>query len=215
VRAGAIAMIVIKSAVLTPDGADVYTFASDANGVITASAPVDNGGANLRNVFWIKGAPAAVDASSCATWTNATSVRVQQGAALRIIRRSSYTRAVTVTKNIYYGATWIINLHVWDSRENPAGRAIGAFDMSDELWPDGEPAPLPWRLCARAVGSTLEFKIWRPNDEPEPAWGDRAHGGAAAVPAGWVQVGKTGLYAGHIPPDGSATFADVTTAALS
>ena len=131
-----------------------------------------------------------------------------------MVKGDGYNRAVTATKNVYFGATWIINLHVWDSRRTPQQRQIGQFDLRPVLWPDGHPAPLPWRLCARAVGSTLDFKVWRLNAEAEPAWGDTSHGGSATVPAKWVKAGKPGAYVGHIPPGGSTTFAGLTTAAL-
>jgi len=214
-KATVVAAIIIKAAVLTPDGSDSYSFSADANGEITATAPASNQGTNLRQVFWIHGAPDFVDGTSCATWTTETSSLLQEGAALRIVEGDGFTRAVTVTKNIYFGATWIINLHVWDSRESPAYSQVGQFDLSDELAPSGERAPFPWRLCARVVGSTLEFKIWRPNDERKPAWGDSSHGGSATVPAGWVQPGEAGLFVGHIPPGGAASFDRIKTFAMS
>jgi hypothetical protein len=210
-----VVMLVIKTAVLTPDGADSYTFSADGNGVVTAAAPASNHGSNLRKVLWIKETAKSLNASSCATWRSETTSAIQQGAALRIVKGDGYTRAVTVSKNIYFGATWIINLHVWDSRKNPAFRQIGQFDLSQTLRPNGTPAPLPWRLCARALGSTLEFKVWRLGVEPEPAWDDVNHGGKATIPAKWVEPGKAGLYVGHIPAGGSATYSHVAMTALS
>jgi len=40
-----------------------------------------------------------------------------------------------VTKNIYFAANWIFNVHVWDTSAPPVGTQIGQFDLSSVFNP--------------------------------------------------------------------------------
>jgi hypothetical protein len=198
-----------NQAVLTPDGPDRYRFVSaPAN---TAVASIDRAGGNLRQIFWPADNPAVPDSESCAVWGAETGPNVQQGAALRITQSGGRTRAITVTKNIFYGATWIFNFHVWDTAQSPAFTQIGATNLYSTLVKAGIVTPLPWNFCARVIGSALEFKVWPVAEPLEPAWGDPTHGGRVILPAGWGAAGKAGWFVGHIQPGNTAVFTNLAT----
>lgn len=206
------APVVVRAAVLTADGTDGYVFDSGA-GAITVSAPPANASGNLRTVFWNSDAVVQRDATSCATWSSESSDLLQQGAALRISEGpNGSVRAITVTKNVFPYGSWIFNIHVWDSS---IGRmqGVASISLQSALSIPGNPPvpqPLPWRVCARAVGSTLRFKAWR-LAEPEPAWRDRRFGRLVALPKDAPAEGYTGWYAGHLHAGMSATFSDLST----
>lgn len=196
--------------VLTPDGTDRYDFAA-VGGTATITAPSSNQDSNLRVAFWPTGSPAVVDSLTCATWTSQRGQNVQQGAALRLESfPGGRFRAVTVTKNILWGAAWNFNVHVWDTAASPAYRKVGDFDMGEALRPGGHFKPFPWHLCVRALGATVQLKVWT-GSAAEPAWGDKVHTGLVELPAGWEGAGTTGWYIGHLPAGGAARFDDLRT----
>jgi hypothetical protein len=198
-----------NQAVLTPDGPDRYRFVTaPAN---TAAASIDRSGGNLRQLFWPADNPTVPDSESCAVWGAETGANVQQGAALRIVQNGSRVRAITVTKNIFFGATWIFNFHVWDTHADPVFTPIGATNLYGTLVKAGVVTPLPWNFCACVIGSKVEFKVWPVAEPLEPAWGDRTHGGSVNLPAGWSAPGKAGWYVGHIQPGNTAVFTNLTT----
>jgi hypothetical protein len=198
-----------QQAVLTEDGPGRYRFVSAPANTVAAS--VDSAGGNLRQVFWPADNPVVPDSESCAIWGAETGPLVQQGAALRIVEEGSRIRAVTVTKNVFYGATWIFNFHVWDTAQSPAFTPVGATNLAATLVHAGVVTPLPWRFCARVIGAKLEFKVWPAAEPLEPAWGDPAHGGSVILPAGWARPGKAGWFVGHIQPNNLAVFTDLAT----
>ena len=64
---------------------------------------------------------------------------------------------MTVTKNIFYGAIWDFNVHIWDSSDTTSPFTL----ISDaDLEPTMFFQAYPWRLCARTLGSTLDWKVW-------------------------------------------------------
>jgi hypothetical protein len=195
-------------AVLTADGAGHYTFASAPSNM--AVAAVDSSGGNLRQAFWPSDNPNVYDSQSCAVWGEQTGANVQQGAVLRVAQSGGRVRAISVTKNIWLGAHWIFNFHVWDTGRSPAYTYIGATDLSDLLVHNGIVTPLPWHFCARVIDGTVEFKVWTAN-ELEPAYGDRWHSGRATLPAGWWYPGKAGWFVGHLQPNDTAVFTDLRT----
>jgi hypothetical protein len=194
--------------VLTPEEADAYAFESSDTELRAVALPTNTGG-NYRSAFWPAAAPSVVDSQSCATWLDPTLPgNTQQGAALRVSTDAAgATRAITVTKNIFYGATWIFNFHVWDT-SNAASpyTQIGGADM----WAVVGGKPYPWHFCARTAGTSLEMKVWT-GDEPEPTWDDTLHGAAVTLAPEWVYPGFAGWYIGHLPSGGSADFTDLAT----
>lgn len=198
-----------KTALLTPDGTDRYTYASSSGHMQVVALDANTSG-NLRSAFWPADSPLVADAQSCATWASQSSGSIQQGAALRIATANGSTRAITVTKNIVFGATWIFNVHTWDTAATPAFQPAGSISLKSELWPDDVEAPLPWHVCIRTIGTTLDLKAWRA-DEAEPAWGEASHGGSVTLPENAVYPGATGWYIGHLGAGTQAEFSDLET----
>lgn len=198
-----------ETTLLTPDGTDGYGYASSTGQMHVAALDTNTSG-NLRSAFWPADSPLVADSQTCATWASQSTVGAQQGAALRIAQANGSTRAVTVTKNIFYGATWIFNVHTWDTAAEPAFQPAGSIALKSELWPDGIEAALPWHVCVRVIGTTLDLKVWR-GDESEPAWGEISHGGSVTLPAAAVYPGATGWYIGHLGVGAQADFTDLRT----
>ena len=198
---------VMSQRMLSADGGDHYVIESSGAQVRASAAPTNTGG-NYRTVFWPEGAPSATNSQSCATWTAQSETgHVQQGAALRIATDDAgVTRAITVTKNVWFGVTWTFNVHVWDTSKRPTGAQVGAVDLGAAV--GGK--PLPWHLCARTVGTAIEMKVWA-GTEPEPSWGDSRHGSSVGLPAEWVYPGRAGWYIGHLPVGGFADFGNLRT----
>jgi hypothetical protein len=195
-------------AVLTSDGPDDYRFVSAPANMAVAS--LDHSGGNRRDAFWPADNPVVTDDESCAIWGEQTGPLVQQGAALRIAQDGSRVRAITVTKNVFYGATWIFNFHLWDTAQAEPFTIIGATNLEGTLVHFGVVTPLPWKFCARAIDAKVEFKVW-PLAEPEPAWGDPTHGGSVGLPADWVYPGRAGWFVGHLDPGDTTVFTDLST----
>lgn len=196
--------------VLTYDGADKMVLGY-GSGFARVDAPATNTGTNTRVVWWPATTAAAVDQQSCATWSAASVSNVQQGLALRIRRdKDGRFRVITVMKNVVYGAVWQLNVLTWDNHGSPTMSPRGAVNLEPIFRPGGVVAALPWKVCAKAVGSVVTVKAWR-GDEKEPAWGDSSHGGSVTLPAGWDFAGKTGWYLGHIPPGGYGAMTDLRT----
>jgi hypothetical protein len=213
--------------VLTPDGTDLpYTYNERTNNVKIAAASTNTGG-NLRELFWPANSPNVLNAESCSTWSNQTDGLTQQGAALRIIETPTSMRAVTVTKNIWMGGTWMFNVHVWDTSQ-PGLNQIAGFDMSEvtgKMWWDennklqSNLKPFPWHLCARTIGNKLQLKVWVTSNDPsspdynakQPSWNDAKYVRETQIPDGWVQPGKTGWFIGHINPGNYAEFQGLQT----
>jgi hypothetical protein len=205
--AGARADDALVDIVLTSDRGDAYVFEGSGRDLRVTAAPT-NAAANMRALFWPAAAPSVTDSQSCATWTGQTEEgSVQQGAALRVrTDDAGKTRAITVTKNIFFGFDSIFNVHVWDTSKDPPSMGVKQLDMIKPL----REKPFPWHLCARVTGSVLSIRVWAGN-EPEPEWGDGVHDASAALPPGWVYEGRAGWYIGHLPPGGFAGFADLET----
>ncbi len=179
-------------------------------GWVMVQAPAGTQG-GVREVFWYSDATPALNAETCATWTVAQGKIVQHGAALRVADRDGVLHAITVTRNIFGGSTWVFNVHVWSGSQ---GRLVGQFDLASVFKENATAsAPFPWRLCARAVGTTVEFKVWRLGSS-EPDWGDPTYGGGVTLPSGWNYAGLSGWYAGHLATGDLAGFSDLLVATL-
>lgn len=189
---------------------DVYGL-TVSGGAITAAAPSANGGHNSRAVFWRNDDPVGTDQESCATWTAANQEQ-QPGIALRAHDVTGGTQVVTVTKNVWFYAYSIANVHVMDTSdaEQPfvqiAGQDLPGLRTSESY---ADVKPYPWRACGRAVGRTISVKIW-PLAEAEPAWDDPDYGYSVTLPDQWdVVAGHGGSYIGHLPPGGSVDYGDL------
>ena len=179
----------IRTESLTPEAGDRYLY-DPGRGSMVVRAPGTNGGGNLRQVWWPLDADASVNQQSCATWAEFGGPIAQAGIALRVRRQSGAVQAITVTNNIWWGARSGWNVHAWPANGGPA-LVVGQRLL-------GNP-PLPWRLCARAVGSTVDFKVWSlTGSGGEPAWGDSRFGARFTLLPEWVYAGQPGWYTGHL-----------------
>jgi hypothetical protein len=204
----------VVSADLTPDGFDRYEFihteseprTGDDRSNVAVSARTANQHGNLRTVWWMDGQRPTVDQESCVTWSEYSGPIVQAGVALRVRKVGDHTQAITVTNNIMWGARNGWNLHLWNGGTH--GDLIGQAVLSHSFGTStfNQP-PLPWRLCARVVGTTLEFKAWSLATNPvEPDWSDPGFGTSFGLPKGWVYPGQAGWYVGHLRPGDSTVF---------
>jgi hypothetical protein len=202
---------------LTSEASDTYGL-SASEGTVTISAPASNVGSNTRMAFWQAGGAASTDQQTCATWDQTSSPGRQHGAALRARTVNGRTSAITITNNVLFGGRWGFNIHVMDSGMSPTFHQIGGFDLGEVFRP-GAPenviaVPLPWRMCARAIGDVVSFIVW-PLTHPQPEWGDPRYGGSVQLPAGWSTAGTPGWYMGHLEAGYSASFSDLVAGPLS
>jgi outer membrane protein assembly factor BamB len=198
---------------LTHERLDRFSI-SDAEGVVTSSAAGKNKGGNSRLVFWRGTDASAADVESCATWTSQSRVLNQQGIALRARTSDGNLTAITVTKNVYFGAEWIFNVHVWDTSEPQPATQIAGFNLEATFRPQGNLVPLPWRMCARAVGTTVSFVVW-PTSIEQPAWDDPAYGGSVTLPDGYADAGAAGWYFGHLQKNDAVAYTDLSVTPIS
>jgi hypothetical protein len=195
---------------------EAYGVVEDGAGVVTVTARPENTDANIRVLFWRQAETVSAAQETCATWS-ASDHDQQPGLALRIHDVNGGTRAITVTKNVWFFAWSVFNVHVMDS-SNPnapfvqiAGQDLPGLRLSESF---NDVKPYPWRACARVVGSTVSVKVW-PVNEPEPAWNDPNYGYSVTLPASAnVTSGRPGHYAGHVLPGRSLTYSDLVATNL-
>ena len=180
---------------LTPQGADRYEYRSSADG-LRVTAPRSNRGGNLRAVWWSAPGKPSVDQQACVTWTDFDGPLVQAGVALRVRRTGGHVEAVTVTNNVWSGARSGWNVHVW--RGDLASSGLVGQVFLPAFGTSVFQPPLPWRMCARAIGRLFEFKAWAMAVDPEPEWGDPTHGASMVLTADTVAAGRAGWYVGHL-----------------
>lgn len=203
--------------VISQDGTDVFALNSSRH-TVTVSAPTSNKSWNTRQVFWRADARTSVDESSCAVWGNESSPHNQPAVALRIAASGNGVRAITVAKNIWFDATWNINIYLWDTsvvgsssplhQELVSGRGFPiAGLLSSKKLGDivGGIEPFPWEMCAKVIGDQLTFRVW-PLSVPDPGWGNPRFGGTVTLPADWVYAGQVGGYIAHLKPGDHVTF---------
>jgi hypothetical protein len=194
---------------LTRNGTDGYSSGAAA-GTVRLAAPSTNQGTNTRLAFYPPAQPMTVDHQTCATWSDQTDLGTQQGLALRVRNDlpEGRWRAVTVVKNVVWGANWNLNVLTWDTRDPAGWTTRGSVDLARVFWPGQQLVALPWRVCARVTGDLVTVKGW-PAGAVEPAWDDPVHTGSVRLPAGWVYAGKGGWYLGHLAPGHRTTFTDL------
>ena len=217
----------IRYGTLTATSHMKYHYTGDAASVIAQPGlPVDD---NVREVFWYDSAQWYANQQSCITWSDAQkptgSEPLQPGLAMRIApvkANNTGIRAVTVTQNVFYGAYWLFNVHVWNSINTASPfTLIQTFDLSSIVGKvtvvNGEVistlAALPWHLCARSVGRQLSFMVWT-GDNPQPSWSSATQVFRATLPSGWDQAGYSGGYVGHLRQGQAERFTGVTSTPL-
>lgn len=209
-------------AAITPDGDDVYLVDQTPDGAAELSvvAPGSNRSGNLRVVAVGDDVEASVDQESCITWLGPRHDRAQPGLALRVTSSAGRTRAITVSNNIWLQDRSSFNVHLADTATDDAlverMVAIGKIEVPTGLGDDLFTVKLlPWRMCARAKGTTIEVKAWSTDEQAvEPAWGDLGFAGSVEVPSDWVHAGRPGFYMAHLAPGERAELVDAVTRPL-
>lgn len=199
---------------LTSDAGDRIGLEVPNPEATVASAAPTNRASDNRIVFWLAGQAPLTAGQSCATWDSQAGPFVQQGLAFHITTVGGVTRAVTVTKNVLFGQTWVFNVHVWDTSVPPALFQIGSYDLSGVFTRGGAVVPFPWRICVVFSATSMQFKAW-PLSQPEPAYGDPGYGGGQAIPPPWQGAGNAGWYVGHLNPGGWAIFTGLSAGPTS
>ena len=206
--------------VLTP-GPERYSVRTGPSGELTVRARPPRVGVplewNRREILVRPGARPSRDQSVCATWTDQSRDLDQQGLAVRFrAGPGDRRRAVTLTKNTFANYVWIFNLLTWDThRSREAWRSLGQFDLSAVVSSDLKLLPFPWRVCLRAEGRRVDFKVWLPDREPEPAWDDPVHARSTTMPRRFAEPGLPGWYVGHLQPGDHVTYSDLRASGAS
>lgn len=210
-----------QRAVLTGASGESYTYTGDGGTVAVAAAPT-NTDKNIREVFWNEDGPYLADEQACITWHTTTGTLggdiIQPGLALRIAPSGAdgaSVKAITVNQNIWYAATWLFHVNLWDSSV-PGARiaqhaqfdvspAVGKLFIDDEGNLQSSIEPPPWHVCARLRGPELTVKVWT-GDNAEPTWDDPVHVYATVLPESWDYAGYSGGYVGHVEAGQTAVF---------
>lgn len=217
-RLAVVAMVVAVGAglsacqsVLTPEG-QPYQVVATAPGSLTVTDPAGNGRheqpgqiPNGQRDFLWSASPIEADPTVCAQFDNGQGID-QQGIAMRVQVRNGITRGITVMRNIAFYNFGAFNFHVWDTAD-----AVPFTGFAQVVVPTlpYAPAVYPLNMCARILGSLVQFVVWRPGT-PQPAWGSTTQGGEGTLPADAPTIGLSGLYVGHMAPGTSDGFSDVT-----
>jgi hypothetical protein len=199
--------------ILTAQGPrSIFTGAIPSVNVTAAGkAPADpvTAPGDRRELIFPAKARNVANSQVCATWASERGPYVQQGLAFRIRKVPGGHRALAVLKNVL-GARSAFNFMVFDTSTPQRYTLLGRVSLAPVL----SSVPLPWRVCARLVGSAITFKAW-PATRAEPAWNDPAYGGRFAVPAGWSAPGRSGWYIGHLRSTDRAQFTDLSSSVLA
>ena len=200
------------AAQLTPDGGDTYVI-TPVEGGFKATAPTTNKSANSRYAVLRADAATSVDQQACVTWDGPMANAIQPGLTLRVHSTAQSNRAIMITNNIYYSWRTGFNVHLAVSVADPILKQVGGVALPEAVGSDPfDMAPLPWRMCARAIGDQVELKVWQSAVlSEEPAWGDPDHTGVVTLPPDWVYAGRPGAYVGHLQPGESTSFSDTVT----
>lgn len=191
-------------------------------------------GRNNREVYWDKDTPESASATVCATWTSGTDI-AQNGIAFRIKQRADGGyNAIVLERNIWANVYWVFNAAMfytgkeYETKAHADGGPIAkpydgpqGVDLSRYLGMSSE-AAYPLRICASLdADDVLSFAVAKGSD-PMPSLADPGGQGgrwkldlARYYHVGQGREGRHGIYAGHIPPDTSLIFDDVTLSGLS
>lgn len=200
-------------ATITTDAGDTFRWVRSGDAV-TVSAPRTNTGFNTRVALLADDARPVRDGEACETWDGPDFHSIQPGVVLRVNTTDGHTTGIMVSNNIYGFNRRVLNVHLIDTRaahpfDLVAGRQVSTIGPADDRL-----RPLPWRLCAQVVGSTVRAKLWATVD-PEPAWdGPTSRIATVDLPAGAPTRGRGGAYLGHVEAGETTTVSNLTTAAL-
>lgn len=213
----------VQVGILTSASGHHFEYSGTARRV-TARGPAGSDDGNLREVFWRPKADPHRDQEVCTVWDDTADSsgspdgNRQMGLALRIAPATGDGRgikAITLTQNVYGGATWMFWVDVWNVTDpaRPDFDGVKQFDLHSIVGSSDHAVPPPWHVCARVQGLTFRFKIWSAT-EVEPTWHDATHVFTATLPNGWNYPGHAGGYVGHLHSSQTASFSDLATRPL-
>lgn len=197
--------------VITPNQGDTYEIVDQGTG-FSAEAPTANTDINLRVAVAKDSAPVSVNQSACVTWNGPNNSTIQPGVVLRSRTADGHTRAIMVTNNVSFAFRPGFNVHLADSAAAIKLTQVGAGTLVGGVGEFWKLKDLPWRICARAIGATIDVMAWSLADfSHEPDWGTPGVGYSTQVPPQWVTAGRPGAYVGHVGPGTKAQFSDLDT----
>ena len=150
------------------------------DGAVVVSAPTSNVGGNGRVAFWPADGSPSLDHQSCVSWVEGSHF-TQQGVTLRTRTVAGRTSAITVTKNIYAGWYWFLNVIVMDSGAETPLLKIGAVSAVDAMLHRRRGHTRTVDPVRPVVGDEVDIKMWAV-DQAEPPWGTDGYGGHVTLP---------------------------------
>lgn len=198
---------------------DTYNLIAQAGSPLTQvdlSAPGTNQGGNTRTSFFPAGQAATTSGTVCATWVGPGTPADdrQQGLALRVeTNAKGVRRAITVTKNIWLGATWLMNVNLWTVTQTSGSpdqitQTPTNLDFTSVVG-QGTDQAFPWRVCAQATAGTIVVDVGTASSPHEP-FVDPTYFQTVSLPVGWEYPGQFGWYIGHLQPNTSFTYTDLS-----
>lgn len=190
-----------------------HTYEAGIDSIRVTAGPI--GSADVREAFVRTDTPVSVDQQSCVTWHGPIEgSATQPGVVLRADPSPDRTRMIMVTNNVAFEWRPALNVHLVDSPDGePVFRKIASRSLTTiGSWDTTQ--PLPWRLCARAVGRWVEAKAWSLTNE-EPSWIHPSATITVLLPPEYVRAGRPGVYVGHLGAHESTLLTDHRTADLA
>jgi len=180
---------------------------------VDLSANTTNTAGNLRTVFYPAGQAPTESGQVCATWQGPETPDQlpQQGLAARIETNSSgMRRAITVTKNVWGGAAWVMNVNLWDLNTDGTNGTLFSIstDYSSVVFPGGVYVPFPWQVCAQVAGNTVTMDV-EPGANPPAPFTNTANVKTVTLPDGWDYSGQFGWYIGHLHAGDTFTYTNL------
>ena len=119
-------------------------------------------------------------------------------------------QALFISKNVWVNTFWKFNISRWRASDAPeSATVLQQFDLSEGFGQGDDLAALPWRMCARVVGTTVSFVVW-PLSQARPAPNDPAHSGSMTVPDDLMAPGIGAWYVGHLQPGENVVYDDLS-----
>ncbi len=191
--------------VISNDGA--YTVGV-SRGVLTVRNGGSRRGADTRIIVTESGSPGSSVCATIKPMPGGLTAFAQPGVALHVRTAGGRTTAITLTNNVLWGARWNWNVHYMDSGRRPTYALLGSISAPGFYRQSMRMPALPWRVCARTIGNSLQGKIWKSGTR-EPAWGDPNFGGSVTLPRGLATGGESGVFAGHLSPGQQLNFGEI------
>lgn len=144
--------------VISNDGA--YTVGV-SRGVLTVRNGGSRRGADTRIIVTESGSPGSSVCATIKPMPGGLTAFAQPGVALHVRTAGGRTTAITLTNNVLWGARWNWNVHYMDSGRRPTYALLGSISAPGFYRQSMRMPALPWRVCARTIGNSLQGKIWK------------------------------------------------------